>query len=106
MGTAVGTKVFLAHGWRAGGALMLGWTAWQLAIILLRGPHVRRTTWFGFEGGIEWRKKVVMARAAAAGEGARVPEKEAEKGAGDGTARRASIEKKDEDTRADPATNV
>ncbi|KAI0033888.1 major facilitator superfamily domain-containing protein, partial [Vararia minispora EC-137] len=56
MGTAVGTNVFLAHGWRAGGLLMLAFTLFQLAMLLLRGPHVHSKTWFGYAGGIEWRK--------------------------------------------------
>lgn len=62
MGTAVGSKVFLEHGWRASCALSLGWTVWQVLILLARGPHVGRYTWFGYEGGIEWRKDVVAAR--------------------------------------------
>lgn len=62
MGTAVGTKVFVADGWREAAALSLGWTGLQLIVLLLRGPHVGRYTWFGYEGGREWRKKVVMER--------------------------------------------
>ncbi|KAF8636181.1 hypothetical protein AX17_003669 [Amanita inopinata Kibby_2008] len=62
MGTAVGTKVFLKYGWRAGAVLSLGWYGWQLLILLLRGPHCRRFTWFGWEGGMEARKSIVDAR--------------------------------------------
>ncbi|KIY43089.1 MFS general substrate transporter [Fistulina hepatica ATCC 64428] len=51
MGTSVGTRVFNKHGWRACGALMMGWYGWQLLVLLLRGPHCRRKTWLGFEGG-------------------------------------------------------
>jgi len=61
MGTAVGTKVFIAHGWRAGGFLMFAFTVWQLIVILLRGPHVRRQTWFGYEGGLRFRKDAANA---------------------------------------------
>ncbi|KAL0573185.1 hypothetical protein V5O48_008778 [Marasmius crinis-equi] len=44
MGSSVGTKLFLEHGWRAGAGMQLG--------------H----TWFGYEGGAEFRKSVVDAR--------------------------------------------
>jgi hypothetical protein len=56
MGTAVGTMVFLQHGWRAGAALSVAWMGWQLAILLLRGPHTDRWTWFGYQGGTRWSK--------------------------------------------------
>ncbi|KZV67401.1 MFS general substrate transporter [Peniophora sp. CONT] len=58
MGSAVGSEVFLQHGWRANGALMFAFCVFQLVIMLLRGPHVRRYTWFGYEGGLDWRKTV------------------------------------------------
>lgn len=83
MGTAVGTKVFIEHGWRASAALSLGWTGWQMIILLLRGPHCQRYTWFGYQGGTEWRKDVVMegARQVAEEEGRKDTEQEdAEKG--------------------------
>ena len=57
VGSAVGSKVFLQHGWRANGALMCAFCAFQLAIMLSRGPHVKRYTWFGYEGGLNWRKR-------------------------------------------------
>ncbi|KAF4600497.1 hypothetical protein EYR38_005126 [Pleurotus pulmonarius] len=62
MGTAVGTKVFIEHGWRPAAALNLAWYGWQLFVLLLRGPHCLRHTWFGYEGGLESRKSVVEAR--------------------------------------------
>ncbi|KAF9024563.1 MFS general substrate transporter [Hymenopellis radicata] len=52
MGTAVGTKVFIEHGWRAGAALSVAWSGWQFFILFLRGPHCDRKTWFGYQGGI------------------------------------------------------
>ena len=58
MGTSVGTSVFNAHGWRAAAALSLGWQGFCLIILLLRGPHVPRYTWFGYKGGLELRKRV------------------------------------------------
>ncbi|KAG7088963.1 hypothetical protein E1B28_012908 [Marasmius oreades] len=62
MGSSVGTKVFLNHGWRAGAGLQLAFPVWTLFVLLLRGPHCRRHTWFGYEGGLEFRKSVVDAR--------------------------------------------
>ncbi|KAI9436533.1 MFS superfamily [Lactarius psammicola] len=57
--SSVGTKVFISHGWHASAGLMLGWTVWQLVVLLARGPHCNRYTWFGYEGGIEWQKSLV-----------------------------------------------
>ena len=62
MGTAVGTKVFVEHGWRAAAGLSLAWYGAQLVLLLVRGPHCERYTWFGWEGGAEPRKGVVDAR--------------------------------------------
>lgn len=62
MGTAAGTKVFISHGWRAAACLSMGWYAWIVVILLLRGPHCERFTWVGYEGGLEARKSVVDAR--------------------------------------------
>ncbi|KAG6827919.1 hypothetical protein H0H92_009961 [Tricholoma furcatifolium] len=66
MGTSVGTKVFVNYGWRAGAALSMGWYGFQLAILLLRGPHCERFTWCGYEGGFEARKSVLETRLKAA----------------------------------------
>ncbi|KAI0671253.1 major facilitator superfamily domain-containing protein, partial [Trametes maxima] len=60
MGTAVGSKVFTEHGWRPDAALNLGWTAWTLVILFLRGPHCPRYTWIGWEGGFELRRSRVV----------------------------------------------
>ncbi|KAJ7914289.1 major facilitator superfamily domain-containing protein [Mycena leptocephala] len=70
MGTAAGTQVFTTYGWRPAAALNLGFYAWILGVIMLRGPHCARFTWFGFEGGWEARKSVVEARVKAAEGGA------------------------------------
>lgn len=55
----MGSKLFLSHGWRASGGLTLGLTVWALVLLLARGPHCNRYTWFGYEGGMEWRKRAV-----------------------------------------------
>ncbi|KAF8959131.1 major facilitator superfamily domain-containing protein [Flammula alnicola] len=62
MGTSVGTHVFVNFGWRAGAALSMGFYGWQLFVLLARGPHCKRYTWFGYEGGLEARKSVVQGR--------------------------------------------
>ncbi|KAF8194412.1 major facilitator superfamily domain-containing protein [Mycena galopus ATCC 62051] len=69
MGTSAGTEVFTRYGWRAAAALNLGFYGWIILIMMLRGPHCARYTWFGFEGGWEARKSVVDARKAAAADG-------------------------------------
>jgi hypothetical protein len=62
MGTSVGTHVFVNFGWRAAAALNMGLYGFQLFILLLRGPHCKQYTWFGYEGGLEARKFVVDER--------------------------------------------
>jgi hypothetical protein len=65
MGTSVGTRVFLQHGWRAAAAINLALLAFQMFALLLRGPHYERFTWFGYEGGLEARKSMLEKRALA-----------------------------------------
>ena len=60
MGTSVGTQVFVQYGWRACSLLMLALQGFQIVILLLRGPHCPRKSWFGYEGGFEARKRVVL----------------------------------------------
>ena len=62
MGTSVGTQVFTKYGWRPSAALSLAWTGFMLFMMLIRGPHVSRYTWFGYEGGIEVRKSKLAER--------------------------------------------
>jgi hypothetical protein len=57
MGTSVGTKVFLENGWRANAGLNTAWAGFQLLVLVLRGPHCARYTWFGYQGGFAWRKE-------------------------------------------------
>lgn len=56
MGTAVGTEVFIKYGWRPAAALSVAWSGFTLVVMLVRGPHCARYTWFGYEGGWELRK--------------------------------------------------
>ncbi|KAL6300671.1 major facilitator superfamily domain-containing protein [Sparassis latifolia] len=79
MGTSVGTRVFNEYGWRPAAALSLGWTGLMLVVMLLRGPHVPRHTWFGYAGGFEVRKRM-LARRAEEEEGAGADGEEREKG--------------------------
>jgi len=40
----------------------MGWFGLQLVVLLVRGPHAQRYTWFGYEGGFEARNSVLAAR--------------------------------------------
>ena len=62
MGTYVGTLVFVKFGWRAAAVLNMALYGFQLFVLLLRGPHCKRYTWFGYEGGLEPRKYVLEER--------------------------------------------
>ncbi|KAG1729032.1 major facilitator superfamily domain-containing protein [Suillus lakei] len=56
-GTSVGTHVFVEYGWRADSTLCMAMYIFQLAVLFLRGPHCPGNRWFGYEGGLEfWRK--------------------------------------------------
>ena len=56
MGTSVGTQVFVKFGWRPAAALSVAWSGFTLFVMLIRGPHCARYTWFGYEGGCRLRK--------------------------------------------------
>ena len=62
MGTSVGTLVFVKFGWRAAAGLNMALYGFQFFVLLLRGPHCKQYTWFGYEGGLEPRKSVVDER--------------------------------------------
>ena len=62
MGTSVGTQVFVKFGWRAAAVLNMALYGFQLFVLLLRGPHCKQYTWFGYEGGLEPRRSVVNER--------------------------------------------
>ncbi|KAI9464374.1 hypothetical protein HD554DRAFT_2040765 [Boletus coccyginus] len=62
MGTSVGTRVFVQHGWRACALFMLALYSFQLGMLVLRGPHCPRDHWFGWTGGFGARESVVEAR--------------------------------------------
>lgn len=55
-GTAAGTHIFVRFGWRQAAAFSLGLFVWQFVVLAARGPHCKRYTWFGWEGGAEARK--------------------------------------------------
>ncbi|KAH8092186.1 MFS general substrate transporter [Cristinia sonorae] len=63
MGTSVGTKVFLEHGWRASAFVSLAWCCFCFCVMLSRGPNCGRYTWVGWEGGWEVRKSRLAMRA-------------------------------------------
>ena len=59
MGTSVGSHVFVKFGWRAAAGLNMALYGFQLFIMLLRGPHCKQYTWFGYGGGLEACKSLV-----------------------------------------------
>jgi predicted MFS family arabinose efflux permease len=60
IGTAVGTLVFTKYGWRACAGMSLGWMGFELLVLLLRGPHCPRYTWFGYAGGVSAKKGIAV----------------------------------------------
>ncbi|KAF7312990.1 MFS superfamily [Mycena kentingensis (nom. inval.)] len=50
-GTAAGTNIYLAHGWRLCAVFSVGLCVAQLVILGARGPQCARYTWVGWEGG-------------------------------------------------------
>lgn len=61
MGTAAGSRIFLQFGWRAAAAFALGLYGLQIVLLLIRGPHCKRYTWFGYEGGLSAHKSAPAA---------------------------------------------
>lgn len=59
MGTAAGTSIFLKFGWPAAAAFSMGLYAFQIIILLFRGPQCTRYTWFGYQGRLESNHKTV-----------------------------------------------
>ncbi|KAF8133308.1 major facilitator superfamily domain-containing protein [Boletus edulis] len=57
-GTSAGTVVFVHYGWRANAFLAMGLFAFQLCVLLLRGPHCPRQRWVGWQGGLSMRTKI------------------------------------------------
>ncbi|KAJ7198088.1 major facilitator superfamily domain-containing protein [Mycena pura] len=51
MGTSVGSKIYLARGWRACAALSVALSGAQLLVLLARGPQCARYAWVGWQGG-------------------------------------------------------
>ncbi|KAJ6493986.1 MFS DHA1 protein [Mycena vitilis] len=57
MGTAVGTKLFVEGGYKFSSGIRVVFGGAQLLLLLMRGPHVARRTWIGWEGGMMLRKR-------------------------------------------------
>ena len=85
---------------------MFALCVFQIPLLLIRGPHTRRYTWFGHEGGLEFRKSAVQAREKEREERERA---EAERPRGDnqqpeqGAPQELAVV---DEKRDDPATNV
>jgi len=57
MGTAVGTKLFADGGYKLSSGVRVAFGGLELLLLLVRGPHVARTTWVGWDGGVDLRKR-------------------------------------------------
>lgn len=57
MGTAVGTELLVKRSYTLSSAVRVSFCVFQLFVLLARGPHVPRKTWFGWAGGMEFRKQ-------------------------------------------------
>ncbi|KAF9059615.1 MFS DHA1 protein [Rhodocollybia butyracea] len=57
MGIAVGTKLYTEGGYKLSSGIRVVFGGMELLLLMLRGPHVSRTTWIGWEGGMNLRKK-------------------------------------------------
>lgn len=58
LGTSVGTRIFVRYGWRAAGGFGMALYGFQLLALILRGPHCKQYTWFGYEGGFSFKRKL------------------------------------------------
>jgi hypothetical protein len=45
----VSTVLFTRYGWRVAAGFALGLMGIELLVLVVRGPHCRRKTWFGYE---------------------------------------------------------
>ncbi|KAJ7449212.1 MFS DHA1 protein [Mycena latifolia] len=57
MGTAVGTKLFVEGGYKLSSGVRVAFAGLELLLLVVRGPHVARRTWIGWEGGVELKKR-------------------------------------------------
>ncbi|KAJ7723297.1 MFS DHA1 protein [Mycena maculata] len=57
MGTAVGTKLFASGGYKLSSGVRVAFGGAELLLLLIRGPHVGRKTWIGWQGGMHFRKR-------------------------------------------------
>ncbi|KAF7317225.1 MFS general substrate transporter [Mycena chlorophos] len=56
-GTSACTKLYVEHGYRVSSAIRVVFAGAGLFFLLVRGPHVRRKMWIGWEGGWALRKR-------------------------------------------------
>jgi hypothetical protein len=57
MGTAVGTKLYAEGGYKLSSEIRIAFGGLELLFLVLRGPHVARKTWVGWNGGVDFKKK-------------------------------------------------
>ncbi|KIO30735.1 hypothetical protein M407DRAFT_222955 [Tulasnella calospora MUT 4182] len=51
IGSALGSHIYLSAGWRANYGASIAFCGAMLLVLLARGPHCERHTWFGWQGG-------------------------------------------------------
>jgi hypothetical protein len=59
MGTAVGTELLVNRSYTFSSAIRVSFCVFQFIVLLARGPHVPRNTWFGWAGGMKFRKQSI-----------------------------------------------
>jgi hypothetical protein len=64
-GTSAGNKLYAQGGWTASGSLSVAFIAFSCVVCAVRGPHVPEQTWFGWKGGFDIRKGVIMEKPSA-----------------------------------------
>ncbi|CAK5278573.1 unnamed protein product [Mycena citricolor] len=55
-GTAIGTKLYVSGGYKLSSGIRVVFAGLELLVLLARGPHAPRHTWFGWAGGMNLRK--------------------------------------------------
>ncbi|KAG8953459.1 hypothetical protein FRC04_002301 [Tulasnella sp. 424] len=51
IGSALGSHIYLSAGWRANFGASAAFCGAMILVLLARGPHCERYTWFGWQGG-------------------------------------------------------
>ncbi|KAJ7621029.1 MFS DHA1 protein [Roridomyces roridus] len=57
MGTAVGTKLLEVDSYKLSSGVRVAFGGAELLFLLIRGPHVARKSWLGWQGGMRFKKQ-------------------------------------------------